>query len=93
MVDDRDTDTPEVEFLDHEQKGILNQLFDQLKVKCKEVLLFWGQGYAMAEIAEQLEFSSSQVAMNKKNKCLKELHGLMDEDPLVIQLLKELNRA
>jgi len=93
MIDDRDLDTPEVELLDLEQKDLLNQLFDQLKTKCKEVLLFWGQGYAMAEIAERLEFSGSQVAMNKKNKCLKELHVLMEDDPTVQHLLKELSRA
>lgn len=90
IIDDREETTPEIDLMDNEQKSLLNEIFDQLKAKCKEVLYYWGQGYAMTEIAEMLEFSGSQVAMNKKNKCLKELRGLMDHDPLVQQLVSEL---
>ncbi|MDH3709772.1 MAG: sigma-70 family RNA polymerase sigma factor [Cyclobacteriaceae bacterium] len=92
IVDDRDEDTPEIDLLDEEQRSLIEQMFDQLRAKCKEVLYFWGQGYAMSEIAEKLDFSGSQVAMNKKNKCLKELRGLMDHDPLVQQLVGELRK-
>ena len=91
IIDDQDESTPEIDLMDQEQKILLVQLFDQLKSKCKEVLYYWGQGYAMNEIADKLEFSGAQVAMNKKNKCLKELRGLMDHDPLVQQLVVELN--
>lgn len=90
IIDDRDENTPEIDVMDVEQRSMIVELFDQLKSKCKELLFFWGQGYAMSEIAEKLDFSGPQVAMNKKNRCLKELRGLMDHDPLVQQLVGEL---
>ncbi len=91
IVHDVDESTPEVSVFELEQKQLLHQLFDRLRDKCKELLLFWGMSYAMDEIAEKLEFSNAQVAMNKKNKCLKQLRKLMDEDDGVKGLVAELN--
>lgn len=90
MVYDLDEATPEVALLDGEQKALLHQLFDQLRENCKEVLLYWGMSYSMAEIADKLSFSNAQVAMNKKNKCLKQLRELMDRDFKVQGLVKAL---
>lgn len=83
IVHDLDEETPEVTMLESEQKRLLHQLFDNLRDKCKDVLLLWGMSYSMDEIATKLEFSNAQVAMNKKNKCLKQLRKLMDEDESV----------
>ncbi len=90
IVHDVDDSTPEVNVFANEQKQLLHQLFDRLREKCKELLLYWGMNYAMDEIAEKLEFSNAQVAMNKKNKCLKQLRKLMDEDAGVKDLVAEL---
>ena len=46
--------------------------------------------YNMSEIAEQLSYNNAQVAMNKKNRCLKQLHDLIGNDKKVQSLLKEL---
>lgn len=85
-----DFDTPFVKVIGEEQKQLLGKLFDKLRAKCKEVLFLWGQSYSMTEISQQLEFANAQVAMNKKNKCLKELRRLMTEDDSVKALLVDL---
>jgi len=87
---DVDESTPEIEILEDEQKALLNELFGRLRENCKELLLWWGSSYSMAEIADKLNFSNAQVAMNKKNKCLSQLRNLMDQDPKVQMLVKEL---
>lgn len=47
----------------------------QLKEGCKQVLLYWAEGYDMTEIARMMGYKSRQVAMNKKSACLKALHA------------------
>jgi RNA polymerase sigma factor (sigma-70 family) len=86
QVDDRDDDTPEVQILDEEQKDLLEKLFDQLKEGCKEVLFRWSLGESMDDIAKSLSFKNSQIAMNKKNKCLNELHERMEQDSAIASL-------
>ena len=90
MVNDVDEGTPEIALLNEEQKTLLHQLFDQLRENCKAVLLYWGMSYSMTEIADMLSFSNAQVAMNKKNKCLKQLRKLMDEDVKIQSLVTAL---
>lgn len=89
-VEDEAVDSVEHKLLDTERRGQLELIFDRLKEKCKEVLLAWANGYAMQEIAEQLAYTSAQVAMNKKNKCLKELHQMIHHDPSLAGVLKSL---
>lgn len=90
QVDDRDDDTPEVQILDDEQKNLLEQLFDRLKEGCKDVLFRWSMGESMDDIAKIMSFKNSQIAMNKKNKCLKELHERMEQDPSIASLAQSL---
>ena len=42
----------------------------------------------MKEIVEQGDYSSEQIARNKKYKCLKKLKELIAEKPQLIQILK-----
>ncbi len=87
-VAEEDHLTPEISLMDVEQQQQLVALFDRLREKCKEVLLYWANGFAMQEIAEKLDYSNAQVVMNKKNKCLKQLQELMKSDREV-QLMVE----
>jgi RNA polymerase sigma factor (sigma-70 family) len=87
---EEDAHTPEISLMQQEQKQMLLKLFDVLKEKCKEVLYLWASAYSMNEIAEQLSYNNSQVAMNKKNRCLKQLHEMIRNDKKVQSLLKEL---
>ncbi|MEO0472631.1 MAG: hypothetical protein AAF206_23650 [Bacteroidota bacterium] len=68
---------PEQLFLDKEAKSRLFQKLEQLKPGCIEVLRLWAIGFNMTEIAEKMGFKNSQVAMNKKSKCLKEAAVLL----------------
>ena len=89
-VTEEDHLTPEISLMDTEQKQQLIALFDRLREKCKEVLLHWANGFAMQEIAEKLDYGNAQVVMNKKNKCLKQLHELMHEDAEVRMMVEGL---
>ncbi|MFT6744957.1 MAG: DNA-binding CsgD family transcriptional regulator, partial [Bacteroidia bacterium] len=57
------------------------------KDKCKEVLQLWSMSFSMTEIAEKLDYTSSQVVMNKKNLCLKELRKQLADNPNLANLL------
>lgn len=89
-VDDRDESTPEFHLMDEEQKVFLERLFDTLKEGCKEVLFRWAIGESMTDIAQALSFKNAQIAMNKKSKCLNELHERIDLDPSVAALARAL---
>ena len=90
VIVEEDTYTPEISMMNQEQKNMLMALFNELKDKCKEVLYLWASAYSMNEIADQLAYSNAQVAMNKKNRCLKQLHEMIGNDNKVQSLLKEL---
>ncbi len=85
-----DKKSPENLVIEAEQKANILALFDHLKVKCREVLYLWGLNYSMKEIAKELGYSSEQVAMNKKNLCLKELHQKLTTDKGIIKIKNEL---
>ena len=58
-----------------------------LKEKCQKVLRLWAMSYSMDEIAKKLNMSSSQVVMNKKNLCLKELRNTLAAKPKLASLI------
>ncbi len=78
----------DVSFLKDERREILMQLLDRLGANCREVLMFWSQGYTMIEIAEKLEYKSPGLAKKKKHICIKELFSFIDEHPEIIELLR-----
>lgn len=90
VVAEEDHHTPEISLMDSEQKQLLLDLFARLREKCSEVLLQWANGFSMQEIAEQLGYGNGQVVMNKKNKCLKQLHQLMESNPAVQKMVGDL---
>lgn len=90
VVEETVVENAEVRLLDSERKQQLSAVFDRLKEKCTAVLLAWANGFAMREIAEEYGYTSAQVAMNKKNKCLKELHQMIHHEPALAGLLKSL---
>ncbi|RMG31328.1 MAG: sigma-70 family RNA polymerase sigma factor [Bacteroidetes bacterium] len=55
----------------------LSYWLGQLKQGCRQVLVYWAQGYNMHEIAKMMGYGSRQVAMNKKSACMKALHALL----------------
>jgi len=81
---------PEVTVILDEQKRAILALFDHLKDKCRDVLYLWGLNYSMKEIASKLAYSSDQVAMNKKNLCLKEIRNRIQKDAEFRQMVSEI---
>lgn len=69
----------EQDYLDRE---MLDQVLSRLGQKCKTVLLLFGKGFAMREIAEQMNFENEQTAKNLKADCLKKLISLTQNQPL-----------
>jgi RNA polymerase sigma factor (sigma-70 family) len=65
----------------------LDTLMTNLKDKCKEVLKLWSLSYNMTEIAEKLGYSNTQVVMNKKNLCLRELRKQLTDNPKLANLI------
>ena len=64
-----------------ELKTGLDILMTNLKDKCKEVLKLW------TEIAEKLGYTNTQVVMNKKNLCLRELRKQLADNPKLAHLI------
>jgi RNA polymerase sigma factor (sigma-70 family) len=93
QVTEVDVATPEISMLNTEQKGWFQKIFELLREGCKDVLMMWASSFSMQEIAAQLNFSNAQVAMNKKSKCLKQLHQLLADRPDLQQLLRGLRES
>lgn len=85
-----DLSTPETPMIAADKRQTLLEVFESLGEKCPDVLFLWASGYNMEEIALRAGYSSAQAAMNRKNKCLKALHAQMDDNPILVDLLKNL---
>jgi len=64
-----------------ERGKILRLVLNQMRMKCKEVLMLWASGFKMEEISVQLGYKSGNVAKKKKSECMKELYGYLSENP------------
>lgn len=60
-------------YSDSQLKEDVNFLLEKLGVACKTVLSMWAGHFSMTEIALELNYKNAQIAMNKKNKCMKKL--------------------
>lgn len=80
---------PEGVYIKKEYAEQVQNLLKLISDSCKEVLTKWSLGFNMSEIAESLSFKSAQIAMNKKNLCLKKLKASLKDKPnLMGELLK-----
>ena len=77
-----DKNIPQVELLIKEDRArLLTAILDQMKVRCKEVLMYWSAGYKMKEIALKLGYKSEGMARKKKSECMKELLTYLADKP------------
>lgn len=70
-----------------ERAKTLHNILSSIGKNCREVLMFWANGYHMDEIAQRLGYQSEGMARKKKSICLKELLLLIESNP---QLKSEL---
>jgi RNA polymerase sigma factor (sigma-70 family) len=61
--------SPEAIILDEERKNVLNRLMSSIGERCAKILELWKLSYSMEEIAEQLGFSSADMARKAKYRC------------------------
>ncbi len=73
-----------------ETGSILADLLARLHQGCREVITFWSQHYSMDEIAKAMGYKNSQVAMNKKSNCFKQLLMMVNDNPQLRATLAEL---
>jgi len=74
---------------DQEIKEQFLTLLSQLGDSCRQVLtLFYYENLTFAEIMEKMGYESEQVVRNKKYKCLRELTGLVRDNPFLMARAK-----
>lgn len=55
----------------NENNVTLKSIYALLTDKCRAVLELWALGLSMDEIKDKMGYKNAQIAMNKKNRCLK----------------------
>ena len=80
--------TPESLVINFSQKELVHELLQNLGKNCKEVLLYWANGYKMQEIAKLLNYKSEGMAKKKKHICFKELLTYLGNNPHIKKILQ-----
>ncbi len=60
----------------------LKLIYALITEKCRSVLELWARGYKMEEIRIRLGYKNTQIVMNKKNTCLKNINKQLQERKL-----------
>lgn len=68
-----DEKTPEVLFMEDEEKVKMEALFALLGPRCKDILVMWSHRYTMAEIAHEMQLANASMARKLKYDCFKKL--------------------
>lgn len=76
--------------MNQDQSNILRRLLSEMKVNCKEVLMYWAGGYKMKEIAALLGYKSDAVVRKKKSECMKELLQYLAARPNIKKQLSKI---
>ena len=69
----------EARILETESSTLLQQTFDHLGSRCKEILLLWIERYSMHEIARKMDLSGAPMARKIKHECFKKLKNLVKD--------------
>ncbi len=73
-----------------ENFSMIQQLFDKLGTKCKQILMLaYYENFSMSDIVQQMpDYQNEQVLRNKKYKCMKQLADMMQKDDFLCTQLK-----
>ena len=80
--------TPEDLVIDHNQKEVIHKILGIIGKKCKEVLMYWANGYKMREIAKLVGYKSEGMAKKKKHLCMNRLQKHVANNPSIISILR-----
>lgn len=81
------SDSPLQLFNEQQIKSEVSYLLSSVGEACKKVLEMWAQHYSMSDISVQLGYKNSQIAMNKKNRCLTKLKDIVKDNASHRELL------
>ena len=81
------SDSPLQMFNEQQIKSEVSYLLSSVGEACKKVLEMWSQHYSMQDISVQLGYKNSQIAMNKKNRCLTKLKEIVKDNASHRELL------
>lgn len=80
----------EAEIAQTDLARLLDESLARLGERCKAILLYFMQGFAMKEIAEKMGFGGGeQVARNEKKKCQERYETYLREHPGILQLIQQ----
>lgn len=83
-------DGPLATIIDIEKQRRVLEVLDELGTSCKKLLINCiYHNASMKEIVAQGDYSSEQIARNKKFKCLQKLRALIVTKPALLKILKE----
>ena len=71
-----------------DEMTLLHSLLETLGKNCKEVLLLWGNGYKMRDIADIIGYKSEEMAKKKKYQCFKTLLIYLEQNPEIKKSLR-----
>lgn len=71
---------PDVRMIKSDMMEYVENTLAKLGAKCQQVLKLWSLNYSMTEIAKELSYANAQVAMNKKNSCMKSLSAIVKNE-------------
>lgn len=82
-LNQEDIDNHDIEsiVIDKERSEKIKHILLQLKVNCKQVLMYWAGGYKMSEIADILGYKTEGSVRKKKYECFKELVKWLGNHP------------
>ena len=80
--------TPESLLIKQGRLDLLKEVLLGLGRNCKEVLMYWANGYSMQEIADMMDYKSDMMARKKKYKCFKELLSYLEANPQIKTVLR-----
>ncbi len=71
-----DTRTAVQQLMHQQDTQLLGQRLQELGDKCRQMLMAWGEGYKDAEIAQQMDYQSTDVVKTSRMRCLQKLRKL-----------------
>jgi len=86
--EDEMVESPEELILNKDKMHLLNEILMKLGKNCKEVLMYWANGYKMKEIATLMDYKSDNMAKKKKYQCFKTLLLYIEDNPQIKSALR-----
>lgn len=86
----RTMESPEALMVKQEEIQLIGKVLGRLGDRCRAVLELWRMGFSMQEIAVRVGYKGEHVARKKKSQCFRRLLDLLEAEPELLQILKEM---